>query len=74
MAAIPEPIGPAKDWREDDPLLTPEQVAKRLNTSLDWVWDHSSRKMQLLPSYVSAMALGERDCCAIGQARLKNSF
>jgi hypothetical protein len=25
-----------------------EQVAKRLNTSLDWVWDHSSRKMPLL--------------------------
>ena len=22
----------------NDPLLTPEQVAKRLNTSLDWVW------------------------------------
>ena len=34
---------------ENDPLLTPEQVAKRLNTSLDWVWDHSSRKMPLLP-------------------------
>ena len=34
---------------ETDSLLTPEQVAKRLNTSLDWVWDHSSRKMPLLP-------------------------
>jgi hypothetical protein len=34
---------------ERDPLLTPEQVAKRLNTSLDWVWDHSSRKLPLLP-------------------------
>jgi hypothetical protein len=32
-----------------DPLLTPEQVAKRLNTSIDWVWDHSSRKTPLLP-------------------------
>lgn len=32
-----------------DPLLTPEQVAKWLNTSLDWVWDHSSRKAPLLP-------------------------
>jgi len=49
MASNPKPIGPAKDWRENDPLLTPEQVAKRLNTSLDWVWDHSSRKMPLLP-------------------------
>ena len=32
-----------------DPLLTPEQVAKWLNTSIDWVWDHSSRKTPLLP-------------------------
>jgi hypothetical protein len=32
-----------------DALLTPEQVAKRLNTSIDWVWDHSSRKLPLLP-------------------------
>lgn len=32
-----------------DPLLTPEQVAKWLNTSVDWVWDHSSRKAPLLP-------------------------
>jgi len=32
-----------------DPLLTPEQVAKWLNTPLDWVWDHSSRKAPLLP-------------------------
>src|ERR1017187_362770 len=49
MAAIPRTIKPVSDWREHDPLLTPEQVAKRLNTSLDWVWDHSSRKMPLLP-------------------------
>lgn len=33
-----------------DPLLTPEDVALRLNTSLDWVWDHSSRKQPLLPA------------------------
>jgi len=32
-----------------DPLLTPEQVAKWLNTSIDWVWGHSSRKPPLLP-------------------------
>jgi hypothetical protein len=49
MAAIPKPIRPASEWRDGDPLLTPEQVAKRLNTSLDWVWDHSSRKTPLLP-------------------------
>jgi hypothetical protein len=35
--------------RTYDALLTPEQVAKRLNTSIDWVWDHSSRKAPLLP-------------------------
>jgi hypothetical protein len=49
MATIPKPVVPACDWREIDPLLTPQQVAKRLNTSLDWVWDHSSRKMPLVP-------------------------
>jgi hypothetical protein len=49
MAAIPKPIGPANDWPAYDPLLTPEQVAKRLNTSVDWEWDHSSRKAPLLP-------------------------
>ena len=32
-----------------DPLLTPEQVAKRLNVSPDWVRDHSSRKTPRLP-------------------------
>jgi hypothetical protein len=48
MATIPKPVVPASDWRENDPLLT-QQVAERLNTSLDWVWDHSSRKMPLLP-------------------------
>jgi hypothetical protein len=32
-----------------DPLLTPEQVARRLNVSADWVRDHSSRKEPKLP-------------------------
>jgi hypothetical protein len=32
-----------------DPLWTPEQVAKRLNVSPDWVRDHSSRKEPRLP-------------------------
>jgi hypothetical protein len=32
-----------------DPLWTPEQVARRLNVSPDWVRDHSSRKEQRLP-------------------------
>jgi hypothetical protein len=49
MTRDPKIIGSGGDGREYDPLLTPEQVAKRLNTSLDWVWDHSSRKMPLLP-------------------------
>lgn len=33
----------------DDLLLKPEQVAERLNVSVDWVRDHSSRKMPRLP-------------------------
>ena len=49
MAGNPKIVGNEGEGREYDPLLTPEQVAKRLNTSLDWVWDHSSRKMPLLP-------------------------
>jgi predicted DNA-binding transcriptional regulator AlpA len=32
-----------------DPLLTAEDVARRLNVSKDWVWDHSSRKVPHLP-------------------------
>ena len=32
-----------------EPLLTAEDVAKRLNVSTDWVWDHSSRKKPVLP-------------------------
>lgn len=34
---------------ELEPLLTADEVAKRLNVSTDWVWDHSSRKKPLLP-------------------------
>ena len=33
----------------DDPLLKPEQVAERLSVSVDWVRDHSSRKMPRRP-------------------------
>ena len=32
-----------------DPILTVEDVARRLNVSRDWVWDHSSRKAPRLP-------------------------
>jgi len=31
------------------PLLTVDDVARRLNVSRDWVWDHSSRKTPHLP-------------------------
>lgn len=34
---------------ELEPLLTADDVARRLNVSTDWVWDHSSRKKPLLP-------------------------
>ena len=33
----------------NDLLLNPEQVAERLNVSVDWVRDHSSRKNPRLP-------------------------
>ena len=32
-----------------DPLLTAENVGRRLNVSKDWVWDHCSRKKPKLP-------------------------
>jgi predicted DNA-binding transcriptional regulator AlpA len=32
-----------------EPLLTVDDVARRLNVSKDWVWDHSSRRRPLLP-------------------------
>ena len=32
-----------------DPLLTVEDVRRRLNVSKDWVWDHCSRKKPRLP-------------------------
>ena len=34
---------------QQDPLMTVEDVARRLNVSRDWVWDHSSRKEPHLP-------------------------
>jgi hypothetical protein len=49
MSSNPATINPVGQIIGHDPLLTPEQVAKRLNTSIDWVWDHSSRKLPLLP-------------------------
>ena len=35
--------------QSEDHLLKPEQVAERLNVSVDWVRDHSSRKVPRLP-------------------------
>jgi predicted DNA-binding transcriptional regulator AlpA len=43
------PRKPPRRSLEVEPLLTAEDVAKRLNVSTDWVWDHSSRKKPLLP-------------------------
>ena len=34
---------------DPDPLLTADDVAKRLRVSTDSVWDHSSRKKPFLP-------------------------
>ena len=49
MTGDPKPIGDMGNRGEYDPLLTPEQVAQRLNVSPDWVRDHSSRKEPRLP-------------------------
>lgn len=38
-----------KNSLDEDPLLTVDDVSRRLNVSKDWVWDHSSRKMPRLP-------------------------
>lgn len=49
---MPAELKVVDDKRSDpahDPLLTPEQVAARLNVSPDWVRDHSSRKTPRLP-------------------------
>jgi predicted DNA-binding transcriptional regulator AlpA len=50
-SAEPNPLlrKPPNRWNEVESLLTAEDVAKRLNVSTDWVWDHSSRKKPLLP-------------------------
>lgn len=40
---------PPRRVAEVESLLTAEDVARRLNVSTDWVWDHSSRKKPLLP-------------------------
>lgn len=34
---------------DTDPLLTVEEVAARLRATVDWVWDHSSRRLPHLP-------------------------
>ncbi len=40
---------PSQSVEQIEPLLTADEVAKRLNVSTDWVWDHSSRRKPLLP-------------------------
>lgn len=51
--SVPEstlpPRKPPARWPHVESLLTAEDVARRLNVSTDWVWDHSSRKKPLLP-------------------------
>lgn len=48
QSARPEPVAVIEEARPD-PLLTPDDVARCLNVSRDWVWDHSSRKSPFLP-------------------------
>ena len=40
---------PLRSVADVEPLLTADEVARRLNVSTDWVWDHSSRRKPLLP-------------------------
>ena len=47
---------------EVEPLLAADDVAKRLNVSTDWVWDHSSRKKPLLP----VIRMGTEPCVTAG--------
>ena len=47
--ATAPPRKPPTRWIPLEPLLTAEDVARRLNVSTDWVWDHSSRRTPLLP-------------------------
>ncbi len=48
-ASDPSVSKPPQRSVENEPLLTAEEVARRLNVSSDWVWDHSSRKKPYLP-------------------------
>jgi hypothetical protein len=48
QSALP-PRKPPRSAADSESLLTAESVAKRLNVSTDWVWDHSSRKKPFLP-------------------------
>jgi hypothetical protein len=75
MATIPKPVVPACDWRENDPLLTPQQVAKRLNTSLIGFGITHQERCRSYPSYVLAMARdeqqGQRDRDITSAIRIK---
>lgn len=42
-------VGVVSQSSQDECLLTAEDVARRLNVSTDWVWDHSSRRLPYLP-------------------------
>ncbi len=59
--------------RSFDPLWTPEQVARRLNVSPDWVRDHSSRKQPRLPVIRLGGGPAGQACCATALAILKSS-
>ena len=51
LAELPRRKPPQRATTEvvADPLLNVDDVARRLNVSRDWVWDHSSRKTPRLP-------------------------
>lgn len=48
-----EGVRPAPATDHEDPdgsLMDAEDVAQRLKVSVDWVWDHSSRRAPFLPA------------------------
>jgi predicted DNA-binding transcriptional regulator AlpA len=49
MNSMANSMAAIQEMEDRDPLLTADDVARRLSVSRDWVWDHSSRKFPLLP-------------------------
>ena len=49
ILCLNEAMGGSKNGAQDGTLLTPQDVARRLQVSVAWVRDHSTRKHPRLP-------------------------